>query len=444
MIVNLLRGDLRHENAMADEAFALSPINARAALPTDTDYDAICDAFMETSRGRWFLREYAKRNRNADTQMVLEAVTRIEESIARQKLETAAEQTAAEPPVDIFPAVQAAILEARQQIAQGLVQDDSRPALDVIKSGMDTIRNVAWALRERGVDLQICGIFDHQVSLMMDGYLQLAAVQATNTTSDQVLAAFDGLLQRVSDIAAGDSISAVQPEPIQEPVREAPAADVHMPPRQQSDDAVAPTAYKATEAVSVNAAPSPDADTAFREIYGDEHDIEILESPVDDSSTSAAIDGSEDADFIQAITDTAQELARLETLDTVAAASQAAFTGASARIEAMIQPESEIEPEPMALPTASVQITAIPAAPAPMMAHAPLPQATPLPVMAPFAEPQTEPVATEATTTADKAAGTSLGHALLRSGLIRPNGTRTDPMAVFNRMSQAEKIAFMT
>src|SRR3977135_3120072 len=73
------------EFAMADEAFALSPISARSTQPREEDYDAISEAFMETSRGRWFLGEYAKRNRNADTRMVLDAVARIEESLAAQR-----------------------------------------------------------------------------------------------------------------------------------------------------------------------------------------------------------------------------------------------------------------------------------------------------------------------------------------------------------------------
>src|SRR6202051_2846355 len=73
------------EFAMADEAFALSPISARAAPPSEEDYEAISEAFMETTRGRWFLGEYAKRNRNADTRMVLDAVARIEQSIAAQR-----------------------------------------------------------------------------------------------------------------------------------------------------------------------------------------------------------------------------------------------------------------------------------------------------------------------------------------------------------------------
>src|ERR1700712_3470280 len=85
MFVIPTRHDLRDEFTMADEAFALSPISARAAEPSDADYDAIREAFMETSRGRWFLTEYAKRNRNADTTMVLDAVARIEQTIAAQK-----------------------------------------------------------------------------------------------------------------------------------------------------------------------------------------------------------------------------------------------------------------------------------------------------------------------------------------------------------------------
>jgi hypothetical protein len=45
----------------------------------DLDFDAIEAAVMETARGRWFLKEYARRNRNADTQLVLEAVSRLKE-----------------------------------------------------------------------------------------------------------------------------------------------------------------------------------------------------------------------------------------------------------------------------------------------------------------------------------------------------------------------------
>ena len=94
MIVSGTRNGLRDEFTMANEAFALSPISARAAEPSEQDYDAISEAFMETSRGRWFLGEYAKRNRNADTRMVLDAVARIEESIAAQRQRAGGERHA--------------------------------------------------------------------------------------------------------------------------------------------------------------------------------------------------------------------------------------------------------------------------------------------------------------------------------------------------------------
>lgn len=49
------------------------------------DYEAIEAAVMETARGRWFLREYARRNRNADTEVVLAAVAGLEKKIADEK-----------------------------------------------------------------------------------------------------------------------------------------------------------------------------------------------------------------------------------------------------------------------------------------------------------------------------------------------------------------------
>jgi hypothetical protein len=47
----------------------------------EVDFETIEAAVMETARGRWFLREYARRNRNADTQAVLEAVARLREEV---------------------------------------------------------------------------------------------------------------------------------------------------------------------------------------------------------------------------------------------------------------------------------------------------------------------------------------------------------------------------
>src|SRR5436189_3194692 len=115
MIVSVTRDDLRDEFTMADEAFALSPISARASLPREEDYEAIREAFMETSRGRWFLGEYAKRNRNADTRMVLDAVARIAGSLAAQK-QAVADNTLS----DALVAIRAAVGGAQTAAAAAL------------------------------------------------------------------------------------------------------------------------------------------------------------------------------------------------------------------------------------------------------------------------------------------------------------------------------------
>jgi len=51
---------------------------SRNALLPQADYQAIEAAVMETARGRWFLAEYARRHRAADTAAVLEAIARLE------------------------------------------------------------------------------------------------------------------------------------------------------------------------------------------------------------------------------------------------------------------------------------------------------------------------------------------------------------------------------
>src|SRR5260370_39556333 len=49
-----------------------------ALMPlSEADYDLIEAAVMETGRGRWFLAEYARRNRHSDTMTLLGAIDRL-------------------------------------------------------------------------------------------------------------------------------------------------------------------------------------------------------------------------------------------------------------------------------------------------------------------------------------------------------------------------------
>lgn len=52
----------------------------------DADFETIEAAVNETVRGRWFLAEYARRNRVADTERVLEGIARVEQAVRAQSV----------------------------------------------------------------------------------------------------------------------------------------------------------------------------------------------------------------------------------------------------------------------------------------------------------------------------------------------------------------------
>jgi cell division septum initiation protein DivIVA len=61
-------------------------------LPTGIvpeDYERIEAAVMETARGRWFLMEFARRQRSAETATLLEAIARLENRVASLAQESA-------------------------------------------------------------------------------------------------------------------------------------------------------------------------------------------------------------------------------------------------------------------------------------------------------------------------------------------------------------------
>lgn len=74
--------------------------------PDETDYHAFCTALSASARGRAFLAEYARRNRNADTRPLLTAIERLQfsltadpaapaEMLVKQKLRTLLDDIAA-------------------------------------------------------------------------------------------------------------------------------------------------------------------------------------------------------------------------------------------------------------------------------------------------------------------------------------------------------------
>jgi hypothetical protein len=390
MIVSLTRSDLRDEFCMADEAFALSPISARAAQPSEEDYDAISEAFMETSRGRWFLGEYAKRNRNADTRMVLDAVARIEQSLAAQK------QPEPEPaPVidsalpEAIEAIKAALTEARAFAAASADSFAIEQHLAPVRKGARVIREISWCWREIGADSRICDLIDSQVSAIEASCGELATADPHRGLS----AAFDLIGRQIT--AFDDSEDAVEHALAE--ASPAPSAEMPAAPEAQAEAAASETETTAS-------------------VQTTEASVEAVADTTTEMTVEAAT-AAENADEISG--EAAEDDAML---DLIAAEMSAADVSDAHLVDV---DESEMaqaaEPETIA-PADEVAIAPV-IAPAiespPPAALAPAPEPPP--------QPEPEP---------------SIGSALVASGLLK--SAASDPLAALRRLSQAEKIALFS
>jgi hypothetical protein len=205
---------------MAQQALALSPVPAGTPAPTvDAAFDAIRQAFLETARGRWFLDEYARRNRNADTAMVLEAVARIEQAMAAQKDE-AKPPSAIEPPASVpaeaivatetmaspktMAAAGAIVAAARNDAMAALAGPALDEALAPSRKCARVIREIAWGLRESGADGRICALLETQVDAINAACDQFAS----GDLRDAVAQAFDHAARRIDGLAVPSSEAA--------------------------------------------------------------------------------------------------------------------------------------------------------------------------------------------------------------------------------------------
>ncbi len=356
---------------MAHEAFALSPISARAASPTDADFEAIRDAFVETARGRWFLDEYTRRNRNADTAMVLEAVARIERSLAAQKDEQKqqalneappAEPPATEPPLNPLPEAMAAvkvIIAAARESASSVLSDPAiEEALAPSRKCARVIREIAWGLRESGADGRICALLESQVNAINVACDQIAA----GGLRDGVLRAFDQAALEIESIAP----SAREPQAEAEP---SPAAET---------------------GVVVDFRPAPEPTQSAAADDGISGTIVAFEAPPPEAMSDVA---------------------------PVEEGSVVEFSMVSAEVDVVSEP------------VMPVQLELVPDEP-----HIELALET---SHQPVGELASEPVTPPPVST--------LGESLIANGIVaRPASSRGDPLAPIRRMTQAEKIAFLS
>ncbi|WP_349371058.1 hypothetical protein [Salinarimonas sp.] len=152
------------------ESKALSPI-------ADADYEAIEAAVMETQRGRWFLAEYARRNRTADTTMLLAAIERLESAVSREReadrmdrlrfdlvemaraITSTKREIAAIRPSDGAPSD----LLVASEALDGIVGTTERATSDILEAA-EHVQEAAWTLREDGAREDLCDELDRRAT----------------------------------------------------------------------------------------------------------------------------------------------------------------------------------------------------------------------------------------------------------------------------------------
>ena len=137
---------------MAEGSLAISTMPP--ALPADADYDALCEALMASARGRWFLEEYAKRNRNSDTGLVLDAIAHVEAVVRSERAHQASQGVRIE-----LLEMARTIAQTRADVAEAKPERTGGPSA---ASGTDVfaaagrLQEVAWTMREHGLDMAMC------------------------------------------------------------------------------------------------------------------------------------------------------------------------------------------------------------------------------------------------------------------------------------------------
>ncbi len=377
-------------NPLTADAFALSPIAAQPTLPSEADFEAIRDAFMETARGRWFLAEYASRNRNVDTAMVLDAVARIEASVAAR--ERTSPSAAA-----LIAQIRPLIAEARAASDAALTSPDWVETVAAGRRGARIIREISWSLRETGTDPRICNILDAQL-LAFETINDLGSDGLPRELIGEV---FDDLILKLEEIG-GDSRSAQREttEPVETIGANLDAAEAA---------AIIETPSVFTSAAPIFAAhafvmPEVLAEAGHQATGNQEtgvQETDIQETEAESHELGPTSDEMAADDAVLDLIAMEMSAPAIDDVDD--------FEGDDALAE--LRSLAETAPQPS--PIMQVPEMAVPAIAAPMMSAVASPP-------------------------------DSLGASLIASGVVRMPRMASEALAAFRRMSQTEKVAFFS
>lgn len=137
------------------------------------DYDAIELAVMETARGRWFLKEFAARNRQADTTVLLDAIARLEGAVSGERAMEQVERIRFDL-VEMAKSIAGLKAELETQensedernrfgaatsALDGIVRTTEQATSSILEAA-EQVQEIAWSLREQQFDEATCDTID--------------------------------------------------------------------------------------------------------------------------------------------------------------------------------------------------------------------------------------------------------------------------------------------
>jgi chemotaxis protein CheZ len=190
---------------------------------SEADYEAIEAAVVETNRGRWFLAEYARRNRHADTKMLLTAIDRLEAAIRGERAAESVDRIRFDL-VEMAKAItrtKAEIAAIKADVEQAGKFGEATEELDSIVSATEAatsdilaaaeqVQEVAWTLREQGLDPEVCDLLDAKATAIYTACsFQDLTGQRTGKVI-QVLRYLEGRINAMIDIWGIDGTMAAE------------------------------------------------------------------------------------------------------------------------------------------------------------------------------------------------------------------------------------------
>ena len=188
-----------------------SPLQSQAPRqPSLEEAYASLEAILRASpRGRWFLAEFLRRNRTAETDMLLEALGRIERAVTKPVSKQGVPGNVLAELVEMSEAIS----RTRREISQirpphqfdqqlvnasleldNIVQATEKATSEVLEAA-EEIQEVAWTLREQGTDIALCDKIDQRAT---DIYTACSFQDITGQRTEKVVKALRFIEQRIN------------------------------------------------------------------------------------------------------------------------------------------------------------------------------------------------------------------------------------------------------